>query len=152
MLGQFWVMWGQFYVLNHYWTADKKSCSRTQHTESPSLQPFNIQSFTLPPEPFHSVSWVCSSAWHSKEIKKRPCFAPLRAVLGLGKWLKQSAKIRRLSYGLEDRFLQDRIWYICIFAPKPKWEWSGNTTITYCRPTHGTVRKSHRTFIVTIHL
>ena len=33
-----------------------------------------------------------------------------------------------------------------------KWVWSGNTTITYWRPTLGTVRKSHRTFIVTIHL
>ena len=25
---------------------------------------------------------------------------------------------------------------------KSKWVWSGNTTITHCRPTHGTVRKS----------
>ena len=33
-----------------------------------------------------------------------------------------------------------------------KWVWSGNTTITHCRPTHGNVRKSHKTFIVTIHL
>ena len=35
---------------------------------------------------------------------------------------------------------------------KSKWVWSGSTTITYCRPTHGTVRKKHRIFIVTIHL
>ena len=32
---------------------------------------------------------------------------------------------------------------------KSKWVWYGNTTITHCRPTHGTVRKSHRTFTVT---
>ena len=33
-----------------------------------------------------------------------------------------------------------------------KWVWSGKTTITQCSPTHGTVRKNHRTFIVTINL
>ena len=32
-----------------------------------------------------------------------------------------------------------------------KREWSGNTTITNCRPIHGTVRMSHRTFTVTKH-
>ena len=32
---------------------------------------------------------------------------------------------------------------------KSKWVWSGNTTITHCRPTHGTVRKSHKIFTVT---
>ena len=36
-----------------------------------------------------------------------------------------------------------------ILAPKNKWVWSGNTTITHCRPTHGTVRKRHRTLTVT---
>ena len=30
---------------------------------------------------------------------------------------------------------------------KSKWVWSGNTTITHCRPTHGTMSASHRTFI-----
>ena len=29
--------------------------------------------------------------------------------------------------------------------PKSKWVWSGNTTVTCSRPTHGTMRKSHRT-------
>ena len=32
-----------------------------------------------------------------------------------------------------------------------KWIWSGNTTITQRRPSHGTMRKSHRTFTVTRH-
>ena len=31
-------MSGQFYVLNHYQTADKKSCSRTQHIKSTSRE------------------------------------------------------------------------------------------------------------------
>ena len=36
-------------------------------------------------------------------------------------------------------------------GPISKWVWSRNTTITQRRPTHGTVRKSHRTFTVTRH-
>ena len=28
-----------------------------------------------------------------------------------------------------------------------KWVWSGSTTITYCRQTHGIMRKSHRTIM-----
>ena len=35
--------------------------------------------------------------------------------------------------------------------PKSKWVWSGNTTITNCRPNHGTVRKSYWTSTVTRH-
>ena len=35
------------------------------------------------------------------------------------------------------------------FVFKSKRAWSGNTAITNCRPTHGTVRKSYRTFTVT---
>ena len=34
---------------------------------------------------------------------------------------------------------------------KSKWVWSGNTTITQCRPSHGTMGKSHRSLIVTRH-
>ena len=34
---------------------------------------------------------------------------------------------------------------------KCKWVWSGNTIIIHHRPTHGTVRKSHRTFTVARH-
>ena len=32
-----------------------------------------------------------------------------------------------------------------------QWVWSGNTAITHCRPTHGTVRKSQRTLTAKIH-
>ena len=38
-----------------------------------------------------------------------------------------------------------------IRVPKSKWAWSGNTTITHCRQTHGTVSKSHWTLTVTRH-
>ena len=43
--------------------------------------------------------------------------------------------------------------FICYLSDKThihthKRVWSGNTTITYCRPTHGTTRKSHRTIAV----
>ena len=42
--------------------------------------------------------------------------------------------------------------YISVGAcENSKWVWSGNTTITHCRPTHGTVRKSHTTLTVTRH-
>ena len=41
---------------------------------------------------------------------------------------------------------------VYIFVRKGKWVWSGNTLITHCRPTQGTVRKSYRTFTVAIHL
>ena len=34
---------------------------------------------------------------------------------------------------------------------KIKWVWSGNTTITHCRPTHGPVRKRNRTLAATRH-
>ena len=37
------------------------------------------------------------------------------------------------------------------YLQKSKWVWSGNTTITHCRPTHGTMRKCHRTLTVTRH-
>ena len=37
-------------------------------------------------------------------------------------------------------------------VPKSKSLGSGNTTIAHCRPTHGTARKNHKTFTVTIHL
>ena len=43
---------------------------------------------------------------------------------------------------------------ICIWAysqKKSKWVWSGNTTIIHCRPTEGTVRKSHRIITITSH-
>ena len=36
-------------------------------------------------------------------------------------------------------------------ATRSKSVWSGNTTITHCRPTHGTERKSHRTFALIRH-
>ena len=36
-------------------------------------------------------------------------------------------------------------------TPESKWVWSGNTAITHCRPTHGTVRKSQRTLTAKIH-
>ena len=37
------------------------------------------------------------------------------------------------------------------FLPKSKRVWSGNTTISHCRPAHSTVRKSHRSLAVTRH-
>ena len=42
--------------------------------------------------------------------------------------------------------------YSIVMGSKSKWVWSWNSTITLYRPSHGTVKKSHRTFIVTIHL
>ena len=39
-----------------------------------------------------------------------------------------------------------------LFFSKSKWVWSGNTSITHCRPTHGTQRRGSRTFIVSIHV
>ena len=47
-------------------------------------------------------------------------------------------------------YVNTRRYHKAIIAKE--WVWSGNTTIIYCRLTHGTVSKSHRTFIVTIHL
>ena len=36
-------------------------------------------------------------------------------------------------------------------AVESKWVWSDNTTIIHCRPTYGTIRKSHKALTVTIH-
>ena len=43
-----------------------------------------------------------------------------------------------------DVHLCDKYQTIMNWPIKSKWVWSGNTTITYIRPTHGTVRSSHR--------
>ena len=50
-----------------------------------------------------------------------------------------------VSYKLPQRFASmTLVW-------KSKWVWSDNTTITNCRPNHGTGRQSHRAFTVTRH-
>ena len=46
---------------------------------------------------------------------------------------------------------QPKIDTLMVSLKKGKWVWSGNTTITHCRSTNGTVRKSHRTLTLTRH-
>ena len=55
-----------------------------------------------------------------------------------------------IFYSMKSLFLWRQLTHITHI--KSKWVWSGNSTITYCRPTHDTARKSYRTFIETIHL
>ena len=40
----------------------------------------------------------------------------------------------------------------CLFLSGPEYEQESSNTITHCRPTHGTGRKSHRTQTVTSHV
>ena len=53
--------------------------------------------------------------------------------------------IWRLLRTWERKFVQ-----VVLVTWKSKWVWSRKTTITHRRPTHGTMRKSHRTFQGTI--
>ena len=65
-----------------------------------------------------------------------------RRLLVCDLWLQHIPVISQLFFGSNFTIIQRQ---------KSKRLWSGNTTITHCRPTHDTVRKSHKTFTVTIH-
>ena len=106
-----------------------------------------------------NILWMLSywltiiwSFWAKKEA------AQARSSLHMSKCHNVGNHISRLIYGLLPPFhppsclSSTKLFQVTNSAIKSKWVWSANPTITHCRPTHGTVRKSHITFIVTLQL
>ena len=110
---------------------------------------------------FRQIEVYCFS-WNQVYISVRNCFRSLmwrRAFLSVF-WFSLCVRkssvlmawnLEVVTFLFSSRRCMQMNWLCARVRKNSKWIWLGNTTITHCRPTHVTVRKSHRTLTETRH-
>ena len=96
---------------------------------------------------------------YSKPCVKRPLSKRPKMFFKTNYHLMQVKSIAECSKGSILQNIRPSLSYLlpliplfCLFLSGPEYEQESSNTITHCRPTHGTGRKSHRTQTVTSHV